>query len=1003
MAKRRFLIEVMSNIGDVAQDAGALVQNLSQADVAAQSLQRTLQGLSSPLNSISQQVSTLAAQHHSLSQAVVVPPAQMAPAQAVAAPAATGVPPPAQTATVAAQPPPGMVARPSGLMVPTALGAQGAAQQGDTAAPGTLRTPQRRQPAVTAAANQAVEQHTALLGRLIARYWDVAFVLGVLVPAASEYEITVARLYHTTGALGISSQELGSSFLSTRQDAVNALEAIRQFIPAGIQSADALRSFASAAFELGIFTGEGTAKAAKGFRDITVSLTDVGASSAELDSLKASVEGVTAVTGQSVEALGRFVRTTAVMADVAGISKEELLALGGAVTMLGEGGQQLGGVFNKLWRQMYFDPGALSAFMGSNQEFFNALQTEGGGIHAMRMFAEQIDRINTHDYFSVILLEQMGLSLSTDVPLLKEFARTWDKYHEALAAGASPQEAMLARGQEMARINNTLANSLTGLRGAFSNLATEMGEGFTPIIKTITAFLEGFLSALTAIPESQRQVLFTTLAVFATFAAGATAVAGIVSAFGALTAVLGLSVAAFGQIALAAGVVGAALLVVSLFTKDAKQAFELMIPAVVAFGVAVKTGTWQIGLLAFAFLGLVQEGRGVKSLLVALIPLVFALSMGMKGLYLNLTMMGVAVAIAGIQMSSMGGTMRVLAMVLGAVSFALGAYIIACVAAELATLSLAVAVGMATGGISLILGGIVAFGAGLLGTTSKTDRLREAHERLGSSLTATNERIVSSDRLLMRSRDNLLDRLSKLPMDYTHEFAKMVYDEGRKASDAIRVLETRYNGLAGSIKATEEANNGLNQSSFLHLKEGISEVRPSLAALNNDFGQIELMLKRIAKTTSKMTPPSMNIALLEGQETPKQIPMLRDPTFVDKPTLAIVGERGPEWVIPADLLPSSERPRTDFLPDRRGGAEDGFKQSTEPRIIVQPTITMSMPDIPDYEERATLGGGTAPTITITVPVMLDGRQIAEAVAKHEAVELLRHYQAPKRPKRGVGV
>jgi len=825
-----------------------------------------------------------------------------------------------------------------------------------------------------------------------------------LIPAYSEYEITVLRLRNVTGALGISSSELGETFLRTEQNAITALLTMREFIPAGIRGQESLTAFADAAFRMGIFTGEGTARAAKGFRDIVVSLTDVGASTGELNELQLSIEHVTAVTGQSVEKLGQFVRATSVMAEFAGISKEGLLSLAGAATMLGDRSQEVASIQNRLIRQMYLTPGALMPFMAGQAEFYSAMWTKPE--NAIRMFAEQVDKIDWGGpgaIDAVLLFEQMGFSVERDVPLLRELNRTFDVYRKTLAETGSEEAAWLAHQKEVERQNNTLRNSLVTLRGVLDNLNIVLGEAFTPIVKAVADVIKGLTKTITDLPEPIRQSLLTAASLSGVFILLPPIITAVGSAVTFLLTTLTGGGAVMSSVGVTVTVAAVAFALLGTALGDTKRAAEILMPAVVGLFVALRTSTPILGALTAAFMVLSNEGiSGLGYAVLAVIPVIMAFRMSLDPISLRLTMLGAAVAVLGLYLSSMGAAGRVASAVIGGLTVALGIHLVATVASTVATVSLATALTMLLPGLGLIIGGIIAIGAAFFGTTTKAQRMAEAQERLKDGLVRTNEQIMASDRLLIATHDHLLDKLGQLPVGLQEKYFDMVYKQGKTSAEALREVQGE------ARKVTEEMSKAgaapFARSSFLHIREGVDEIKPSLTALSAGFGQIETMLKRIARTTTKMSPQMANLVLFEGPETQKQIPMLGDPSLVTKPTLAIIAEREPEWVIPASLFEREDKSRTTFTPVNRGGAEDGFKRDVAPRIVFQPAMTFTVSSGADSgAPREAVRGGSAPTITITVPVMLDGRKIAEAVAKHEAVELMRRYEAPRRPQRGVGV
>lgn len=189
---------------------------------------------------------------------------------------------------------------------------------------------------------------------------------------------------------------------------------------------------------------------------------------------------------------------------------------------------------------------------------------------------------------------------------------------------------------------------------------------------------------------------------------------------------------------------------------------------------------------------------------------------------------------------------------------------------------------------------------------------------------------------------------------------------------ALAPLRKLREGLNWIKDAASNAKSGLFGSGFLHITEGIGESLPSVLGLSNAFTS---MGNVAANTASKVASISASAAAAAGG-----IGRLAEATN----KLQGVTVRGVSVVkqVIADTSAEGSPIAAEAAAALRGA-------------VVSPAAMLPPAPAPAAEA----GGGGE--ISITVPLMLDGEQIASAVAKITEEDLMRHHGRPSSAMRGV--
>jgi hypothetical protein len=186
----------------------------------------------------------------------------------------------------------------------------------------------------------------------------------------------------------------------------------------------------------------------------------------------------------------------------------------------------------------------------------------------------------------------------------------------------------------------------------------------------------------------------------------------------------------------------------------------------------------------------------------------------------------------------------------------------------------------------------------------------------------------------------------------------------------LKKLYEAFDWLRSKITGAKESTHG---SGFLHIPEGIHEAMPGIVSLAGAFHSVSsaasTAASKVASVSSSAAAAAAGIGQLAGATNRLQGATVRGISVVKQ--------------VVADVSPETSPIAAEAAAALRGS-------------VVSPAAMMPAPAAAPGGE-----GGGASEISITVPVMIDGEQIAMAVAKVSKEELIRHHGRPGSAMRGV--
>ena len=243
-------------------------------------------------------------------------------------------------------------------------------------------------------------------------------------------------------------------------------------------------------------------------------------------------------------------------AKVAGATAADTLAIATALQAVGvqsqAGGTAMARVFQALAVATTSGGKQLDAFLRVTQlteEQFRRIAAEDPA-QALNLFIQGISRIAEEGGNYITILEDLNLKQQRTIRAILATAEAGDLLTETLATANSAYDLNIALNEEAEKRFDTLTSETRKLKNAFTELRTEVGMAFLPLMKDLVIGLQGLFIGMAEEDKTMDKMNTTTKVIIGTFTLlgfALTAAAGQFFAIRAQAAAADMTVRAFKQ------------------------------------------------------------------------------------------------------------------------------------------------------------------------------------------------------------------------------------------------------------------------------------------------------------------------------------------------------------------------------------------------------------------------------------------------------------------------
>lgn len=397
--------------------------------------------------------------------------------------------------------------------------------------------------------------------------WETAFTGVMKTVDASDAEYA---------QLAENIKQMATETASSKTDIAGVMEAAGQL---GITGVDNLTSFTRTMIELGDTTNISADEAATALArfmnitgDDTANIENLGSAIVDLGNNFATDEASIVAMSTRLASAGT----------IAGLSSTQILALATAMSSVGieaeAGGTAMTQTLTSISQAV--DAGddkleLLAQTAGTTASEF-AATWKSNPVAALQEFIGGLSEMNAAEESTYTLLDELGMSGIRQSNMLQSLALASDQLTAAVQTSDQAYVENNALQDEASKRYETTAAKISQAKEDISNLATEVGERFLPLVEKGIQVVHGMVDAWDSLSQSQQDNIIKMGLVVA-------AVGPIVSGIGTLIVGTGQLIMAGGQIATFAAKVGPALASAGTAIAGVASSATAAVPGILSF------------------------------------------------------------------------------------------------------------------------------------------------------------------------------------------------------------------------------------------------------------------------------------------------------------------------------------------------------------------------------------------------------------------------------------